>query len=136
MPSYYTGWEVGDFIVSQKLDFEEGSIIKYICRYKGKDGLGDLEKARDYINRLIERRKEHDYQETMNERRKADQAARASRKADIYAGTRDFTVRCDSEASGFSLQSITGHDLQSTENGEACYAPINHYAACKPAVLK
>lgn len=30
-----------------------GNIIKYICRWKHKNGLEDLEKARWYINRLL-----------------------------------------------------------------------------------
>lgn len=30
------------------------NVIKYICRWKKKDGLKDLKKAREYINFLIE----------------------------------------------------------------------------------
>jgi len=32
----------------------QGNILKYICRYKYKNGVEDLEKARWYLNRLIE----------------------------------------------------------------------------------
>jgi len=32
----------------------ETKIIKYLCRYKNKDGIGDLCKARDVIQKLIE----------------------------------------------------------------------------------
>ena len=42
-----------DLILANDLGFCEGSAIKYICRYKRKNGLQDLLKARDYINRLI-----------------------------------------------------------------------------------
>jgi hypothetical protein len=44
-----------DLIRAQGMDFEEGSVIKYVSRYKKKNGLEDLKKARWYIDRLIER---------------------------------------------------------------------------------
>ena len=47
--------DVIDFCNIYKLDFTEGNIIKYIVRYKLKNGLQDLQKARDYLDRLIER---------------------------------------------------------------------------------
>lgn len=56
-PDYYKGdgkIEVWDFIASQKLNFFEGNIIKYVCRHKGKNGLEDLKKAKEYLNKLIE----------------------------------------------------------------------------------
>lgn len=58
-PVYYNVGriEVIDFIEDQGMDFTEGCIIKYICRYKKKNGLQDLEKAQWYLNRLIERKK-------------------------------------------------------------------------------
>lgn len=31
-----------------------GNVLKYICRWKKKDGLRDLKKAQWYLNRLIE----------------------------------------------------------------------------------
>ena len=33
---------------------DTGNVIKYICRWKKKDGLKDLKKAREYIDFLIE----------------------------------------------------------------------------------
>ena len=41
------------FILSWCLDFCEGNIIKYIVRYKYKNGLEDLYKARKYLDLLI-----------------------------------------------------------------------------------
>lgn len=32
-----------------------GNVLKYMCRWKKKDGLRDLKKARFYLNELIER---------------------------------------------------------------------------------
>ena len=54
-PSYYNKGkiEVIDFIVDQKLGFIEGNIVKYICRYKFKDGLQALKKAKFYLEHLI-----------------------------------------------------------------------------------
>ena len=42
------------FIVEQKLKFCEGNIIKYIARYKYKNGLQDLKKAQHYLKFLLE----------------------------------------------------------------------------------
>ena len=43
-----------EFIVANGLGFLEGNVIKYICRYKSKNGLQDLEKARHYLDMLID----------------------------------------------------------------------------------
>ena len=45
--------EVIDFIEDQKLGFNAGNVIKYVCRYDLKGGLEDLRKARFYLDRLI-----------------------------------------------------------------------------------
>lgn len=39
----------------------QGNILKYICRYKYKNGVEDLEKARWYLNRLIETKVGEEY---------------------------------------------------------------------------
>ncbi len=43
-----------EFIMKNGLGFCEGNIIKYVCRHKSKDGLKDLQKAKQYIDFLIE----------------------------------------------------------------------------------
>ena len=43
-----------DIIDAWELNFYAGNVIKYILRYKHKDGLQDLQKARHYIDKLIE----------------------------------------------------------------------------------
>ena len=35
------------------MSFVEGNIVKYVTRWKYKDGVDDLKKARWYINKLI-----------------------------------------------------------------------------------
>ncbi len=52
--SHYVGWIVGEFIHRLSLGFLEGNIVKYVCRYKKKNGKADLLKARDYLDKLIE----------------------------------------------------------------------------------
>ena len=47
--------EPWDFIQQNKLDFFEGNVVKYICRWKEKGGIEDLQKARTYLERLIEK---------------------------------------------------------------------------------
>jgi len=38
-----------EFILANEIQFCEGNIIKYICRYKKKNGKEDLLKAKDYL---------------------------------------------------------------------------------------
>jgi len=42
------------FIHANNIPFMEANVIKYICRHKSKNGLADLEKAKHYIELLIE----------------------------------------------------------------------------------
>jgi hypothetical protein len=43
-----------DYIRANGLGFEEGNILKYITRWRSKGGVQDLEKARHYLDLLIE----------------------------------------------------------------------------------
>jgi hypothetical protein len=43
-----------DYIVANELGFLEGSIIKYVTRYKEKNGVHDLKKAAHFLEKLIE----------------------------------------------------------------------------------
>ena len=43
-----------EFIMANKLPYCEANIIKYVCRYKSKNGLQDLLKAKHYLDILIE----------------------------------------------------------------------------------
>ena len=45
--------DVVEFCMANGLSFMQGNVIKYICRYKRKNGINDLRKARAYIDRLI-----------------------------------------------------------------------------------
>lgn len=53
-PSYYgTGLDVIDFCQKNNLDFMQGNVIKYVTRYKEKNGKEDLLKAMKYIERML-----------------------------------------------------------------------------------
>ena len=43
-----------EFIHANKLGFCEGNVVKYVTRWRNKNGLADLEKAKHYIELLIE----------------------------------------------------------------------------------
>lgn len=43
-----------EFILANNLGFCVGNCIKYLCRYKNKNGKEDLLKAKHYIELLIE----------------------------------------------------------------------------------
>jgi len=43
-----------EFILANDIPFCEGNVIKYVCRWKNKNGLEDLLKARTYLDFLIE----------------------------------------------------------------------------------
>jgi hypothetical protein len=43
-----------DYIVGNNLGYLEGNIVKYVSRWKDKNGVQDLEKASHYLQKLIE----------------------------------------------------------------------------------
>ena len=54
---YHTKIQPIEFIEANNLGFHEGNVIKYITRYKDKNGIEDLEKAKTYIEMLIDKLK-------------------------------------------------------------------------------
>jgi len=54
--SHYKKYQIQpvEFIVKNNIGFCEGNIIKYILRFKEKGGVQDLEKAKHYIELLID----------------------------------------------------------------------------------
>lgn len=43
-----------EFIHKNKIGFLEGNVIKYVCRHSSKHGRQDLEKAKHYIDLILE----------------------------------------------------------------------------------
>jgi hypothetical protein len=56
-PSHYARFtiEPATFIAANKLPFDVGNVVKYVCRYDAKNGREDLKKAARYIEMIIER---------------------------------------------------------------------------------
>ena len=54
--SHYTKMAIQpvEFIHKNGINFCEGSAIKYLCRWRDKGGIQDLEKAKHFIDLLIE----------------------------------------------------------------------------------
>jgi hypothetical protein len=60
-PDYYRGKSIQVFDILDEFltpeanqGFYVGNVIKYVVRFRGKNGKEDLLKARDYLNKLIE----------------------------------------------------------------------------------
>jgi hypothetical protein len=54
-PKHYTqgDMEVITAIEGLALDYHQGNVLKYVSRYRYKNGIEDLRKAKWYIDRLI-----------------------------------------------------------------------------------
>ena len=54
-PKHYSTWKIEpiQFIVENEIPYAEGNIIKYVMRWKYKNGLEDLHKAKEYLDILI-----------------------------------------------------------------------------------
>lgn len=46
--------QIWDFIIKNDIGYLAGNIIKYVVRYKDKNGIEDLKKAQHYLTKLIE----------------------------------------------------------------------------------
>ena len=46
-----------EYIMGNEMPFAEGSVIKYVSRWRSKGGIADLEKARHFIDMIIEQEK-------------------------------------------------------------------------------
>jgi hypothetical protein len=58
-PHYNSGKiEVISAIDDWGLDFTEGCVVKYVARWRHKNGIEDLKKVQWYLNHLIERESE------------------------------------------------------------------------------
>lgn len=68
-PEHYMGdTQPIDLIDAQNLGFYEGNIVKYISRWKKKNGIEDLKKAEFYLKRLIKLNEDSIRQNTSSKR--------------------------------------------------------------------
>ena len=51
--------EVIDFILDQKMDYLTASVQKYLARWRFKNGIDDLRKAKWFLDKLIEQQIEN-----------------------------------------------------------------------------
>ena len=51
-PKHYNQLKIQprDYITENKLDYNEGNVIKYVTRWRHKNGLEDLLKAKNYLD--------------------------------------------------------------------------------------
>ena len=59
-PKHYKKYKIQpfEFISKNELNFFQGNVIKYACRYKMKDGIKDLEKIIHYCELEIKKMKD------------------------------------------------------------------------------
>lgn len=65
-PAHYAHYAIEplDFVLANRLEYSEGNVIKYVCRWRYKGGVEDLKKARHYLDRMIaEAERTHTFQE-------------------------------------------------------------------------
>jgi hypothetical protein len=65
------------FIIENEIDYIPGNVIKYVCRYKEKNGIQDLKKAIHYLEILIEH-------ETGRKNQAGSEAGQAFQEIDRY----------------------------------------------------
>jgi len=53
IPKHYRDTKLMDLLIERNIPWAEGNVMKYVYRWKEKDGLKDLYKARDYLNAII-----------------------------------------------------------------------------------
>lgn len=52
-PKHYGDTKLMDLLIDKDVPFAEGNIMKYVYRWKEKDGIKDLYKARIYLDAVI-----------------------------------------------------------------------------------
>lgn len=104
--------EPWDFAIANNLGYLEGNIVKYVTRYKRKGGIEDLQKARHYIEKLIE-------VEIENERLRAAH--------NTTTGTdKGNTIQIITSGSVGSISTISGEHYRSSEIGK-CRIRVEGY---------
>lgn len=55
-PHHYASLKIApwDYVAANNMGYFEGSVIKYVSRWREKNGVEDLKKARAFLDKLIE----------------------------------------------------------------------------------
>jgi len=51
---YQTTVQCWDYITENEIPYLEGNVIKYVSRWRTKNGIEDLKKAKHYLDKIIE----------------------------------------------------------------------------------
>ena len=67
-PPHSTKWKIDPitFIMENNIPFAEANVFKYVMRWRDKNGIQDLEKAKRYIDMIIEKEKKEEQQLNLN----------------------------------------------------------------------
>jgi hypothetical protein len=59
-PQHYARLKIEpwDYVAANNMGYFEGSVIKYVSRWREKNGIEDLKKARAFLDRLIKQQEE------------------------------------------------------------------------------
>lgn len=53
IPKHYADTKLMDMLIEKRVPFAEANVMKYVFRWREKDGMNDLYKARTYLEALI-----------------------------------------------------------------------------------
>jgi hypothetical protein len=109
-----------EFTHKNKLNFCQGNVIKYITRYKAKNGLEDLEKVIHYVELLMEL----EYGKT-KKKSETQSGIRVGIDHFIMKKTDEIPVQCESCGSdgvmyGEEIQEVLNHNCENSKD------PIKH----------
>lgn len=96
-PKHYNRYKIEpwDFIAENGIGYFEGNVIKYVCRWKEKNGVEDLKKARAYLDRLIENtEREHERIRKMDTLRKSERERWITAIAVLFIGACIVALAC------------------------------------------
>lgn len=92
-PSHYKDKTIQpwDFIIALNLNYLEGNVVKYVSRWRQKNGIDDLNKAKHYLEKLIE--VETKKPKSKTKRKTDEQQAKRRRKTASPKNQRDAMRR-------------------------------------------
>jgi hypothetical protein len=106
------GIEPIQFIETNALGYHEGNVIKYISRWRNKNGLEDLNKAKWYIERLIELETSKLEHEDQVEAEITEAAARAEELFESIVADEDVVKEVCSKRSTPHTERVTKQEAE------------------------
>jgi len=124
--NHYTahGIEPIDYIVANQMNFLEGNVVKYVTRYKLKNGLEDLQKAQQYLTWLIDDETEKELDKVFKLNATAGKLVKCHEGESIE----DCTARCGAA----EVKNATGQNVVDTSIVYQYYYRVNSCPAESP----